>query len=84
MSNSARTTQSDVKATAKCFTKSQGQQDILKVVLSALEGSVANNDVEVEIGEVGLLAQGGYNSIWLVYLPHNMLVDPLRASDAYC
>lgn len=69
MSDSARTTKSDVKATAKCFTKNGGQQDILKAVLSAPEGSVANNDVEVEIGEVESLAQGGYNSRWLVSLP---------------
>lgn len=66
MSDSAPNTKLDAPNIAKFFTTREALQDTLRSVTAALGGSPATDDVGFEIGEVKLLAVGGYNSVWLV------------------
>ena len=68
MSDTAKPTESDVKAMPRCFITRQAQQDILRTVLCALVGLAPKDDEDAEIDGVELLAQGGYTTIWLIFL----------------
>lgn len=54
-----------VPSRPKCFATKLIQNRRLSAITAAIEGG-AQGDAEVEVEQVKLLAQGGYNNVWLV------------------
>ena len=77
MSDSAKNIKSVVPSTKRCFTTRKALLEKLKNVLNAVEGAEKDRNTVVEGGKEGenpvieveeerLLAEGGYNYVWLV------------------
>lgn len=84
MSDSARNTWSTAPLTPKCGTTNQALRERLSAVELALmetqntHSNQESTDFDIKAWEVQLLAEGGYNYVWLVSYTTEYNVSNLR------
>ena len=66
MFNPAMNTERPVPSNLKAFATPEAVQEILRNVHSTIEGDESNVNADVEVKDTVLLAEGGYNTVWLI------------------
>ena len=66
MFNPAMNIERPVPSNLKAFATPKAVQQILRNVHSTIEGDESNANADVEVKDTVLLAEGGYNNVWLI------------------
>ena len=66
MFNPAMNIERPVPSNLKAFATPKAVQEILRNVHSIIKGDESNANADVEVKDTVLLAEGGYNTVWLI------------------